>query len=153
MASPTANLGILAEHGLGVSKSLPEAYKWFSLAAESGDSEAARRRDAIKRQLDPAALAQAEKAVAAWTAREASPEANEVAEPEEWAGASETPNASLVTRAQSLLNKLGYDVGPSDGVMGTRTREAIRSFERKNGLEETGTVTVPLVTKLERLAS
>jgi peptidoglycan hydrolase-like protein with peptidoglycan-binding domain len=37
--------------------------------------------------------------------------------------------------------------------MGARTRDAIKSFERKNGLEETGKVTAPLVSKLERLAS
>ena len=67
-------------------------------------------------------------------------------EPQEWAEASAQTNASLVTRAQGLLNKLGYDVG-------ARTREAIKSFERKNGLEETGKVTIPLVTKLERLTS
>ena len=52
-----------------------------------------------------------------------------------------------------LLNKLGYDVGVPDGLMGARTRDAIKSFERKNGLEETGKVTIPLVTKLERLTS
>jgi len=44
-------------------------------------------------------------------------------------------------------------VGVPDGLMGARTREAIKSFERKNGLEETGKVTIPLVTKLERLTS
>ena len=44
-------------------------------------------------------------------------------------------------------------MGVPDGLMGARTREAIKSFERKNGLEETGTVTIPLVTKLERLTS
>jgi localization factor PodJL len=153
LADSQFNLGILAEHGLGISKNLPEAYKWFALAAASGDSEAAKRRDSIKPKLDAASLAEAEKTIAAWTAKQALPEANEVAEPQEWADASATPNASLVTRAQTLLNRLGYDVGMPDGLMGTRTREAIKSFERKNGLEETGKVTVPLVTKLERLAS
>jgi localization factor PodJL len=147
------NLGILAEHGLGMSKDMAEAYKWFSLAAQTGDAEAGRRRDAIKFQLDAARLAEADEAVAAWTANEASAEANDVVELEEWADASPASNSSLVSRAQGLLNKLGYDAGPPDGLMGARTREAIKSFERKNGLEETGKVTVPLVTKLERLAS
>jgi hypothetical protein len=48
-------------------------------------------------------------------------------------------------------HKLGYDAGSADGVMGERTRAAIRSFERKTGLKETGDVTIPLVT-LERAA-
>ena len=80
-------------------------------------------------------------------------EANAVAELPEWAEARPTPNTALVTRAQGLLNKLGYDVGMPDGLMGAKTREAIKSFERKNGLEETGKVTIPLVAKLERLTS
>lgn len=153
LADSQFNLGILAEHGLGTPKNLAEAYRWFALAADGGDEEAAKRRALVKPQLDPAALADAERSVSAWTAKPAAPEANEVLEPQEWADASPATNASLVTRAQGLLNKLGYDVGVPDGLMGAQTREAIRSFERKNGLEETGKVTIPLVTKLERLSS
>ena len=78
--------------------------------------------------------------------------ANEVLEAADWAEAS-AANPSLVTRAQALLNKLGYEVGAPDGQMSARTRDAIRSFERRNGLEETGKVTILLVTKLERLTS
>ncbi|MEX1060247.1 MAG: peptidoglycan-binding protein, partial [Methyloceanibacter sp.] len=149
LADSQFNLGILAEHGLGIPKNLTEAYKWFALAANGGDEEAAKRRELVKPQLDPAGLADAERSVDAWAAKEAAPEANEVLEPQEWADASPATNASLVTRAQDLLNKLGYDVGVPDGLMGARTREAVKSFERRNGLEETGKVTIPLVTKLE----
>jgi localization factor PodJL len=152
LADSQFNLGILAEHGLGVSQSLPDAYKWFALAAKGGDAEAAKRRDQIKSKLDAASLAEADKIVAAWTAKPALPEANDVPEQQEWAELSSAPNATLVTRAQNLLSKLGYDVGVPDGLVGARTRDAIKSFERKNGLQETGKVTVPLVTKLERLA-
>jgi localization factor PodJL len=153
LADSQFNLGILAEHGLGAPKNLAEAYKWFALAANGGDDEAAKRRELVKLQLDPAGLADAERSVSAWNAKQAAPDANEVLEPQEWADAAPQTNASLVTRAQGLLNKLGYDVGVPDGLMGARTREAIKSFERKNGLEETGKVTIPLVTKLERLSS
>jgi localization factor PodJL len=147
------NLGTLAEHGLGMPKDLPQAYRWFALAAESGDEEAAKRRELIKVRLDPASLAAAEQAVSAWTAKDAPTDANEVVELQEWADASPVSGTSLVSRAQTLLNKLGYDAGVPDGLMGNRTREAIKSFERRNGLAETGTVTLPLVTKLERLTS
>jgi localization factor PodJL len=148
------NLGILAEHGLGAPQNLPEAYRWFALAAKAGDQEAAKRRDLVKAQLSPAELQAAEQAVASWSAKQPVSEANGVNEPAEWADAAPTPNLALVSRAQSLLNKLGYDVGVPDGLMGAKTRDAIKSFERKNGLqEETGTVTIPLVAKLERLTS
>lgn len=153
LADSQFNLGILAEHGLGTPKNLTEAYKWFALAAGSGDQEAAKRRELLKLQLAPASLAEAERTVDTWIAKAADPEANEVPEPQEWADASPATNVSLVTRAQGLLNKLGYGVGTPDGLMGARTREAIKSFERQNGLEETGQVTIPLVTKLERLTS
>ena len=95
-------------------------------------------------------------AVATWTAKQAPAEANEIDEQQDWADATDvsaTPNIALVNRAQALLNKLGYDVGVPDGLMGAKTRDAIKSFERRNGLEETGRVTIPLVAKLERLTS
>jgi localization factor PodJL len=153
LADSQFNLGILAEHGLGAPKNLSEAYKWFALAAKAGDEEAAKRRELVKVQLAPVELATAEQAVAAWTGKVPTAEANDVGEPAEWADSSPTPNTALVSRAQSLLNKLGYDVGMPDGLMGAKTRDAIKSFERKNGLQETGQVTIPLVAKLERLTS
>ena len=153
LADSQFNLGILAEHGLGMPKNLTEAYKWFALAAKNGDAEAAKRRDLVKQELDPASLAAAEQTIQAWTAKPAAQDANEVAELQEWADASAATNVSLVNHAQTLLNKLGYEVGVPDGLMGLRTRDAIKSFERRNGLEETGKVTIPLVAKLERLTS
>ena len=39
---------------------------------------------------------------------------------------------------QSLLNELGYDAGHADGLIGARTREAIRSYQRDQGLFITG---------------
>ena len=59
----------------------------------------------------------------------------------------------LVTRAQELLNTLGYDVGAPDGLIGERTSSGVRQFQQRNGLEETGDVTIPLVRMLERRAS
>ncbi len=155
LADSQFNLGILAEHGLGMSKNLSEAYKWFSLAAASGDAEAAKRREIIRVQLAPATLAEAEAGVKAWKAKTAPAEANDVADQPAWAAAAPAPthNASLVTRAQTLLNALGYDVGPPDGLIGGRTRTAVKLFQRRNGLDETGDISIPLVTQLERLSS
>jgi localization factor PodJL len=153
LADSQYNLGILAEHGLGTTKNLGAAYQWFALAATNGDTEAAKRRDLVKVQLDPQTLAAAEQAVKSWKAKPAISEANEVALPTEWTASTETPTVSLVTRAQKLLNKLGYDAGPPNGQLDNQTRDAIKSFERRNGLDETGEVNIPLVTKLERLTS
>jgi peptidoglycan hydrolase-like protein with peptidoglycan-binding domain len=44
------------------------------------------------------------------------------------------------------------DYGAPDG-LGKRTRQAIKRFQQRNGLDETGEVSIPLVTKLEHLTS
>ena len=148
------NLGVLAEHGLGMQKDLAAAYKWFSLAAAHGDAEAAKRREVIRVQLAPSTLAKADAELKAWKAKPAIADANEVADNPAWAAAAPATEAvSLVARAQTLLNKLGYDVGAPDGLVGPRTQSAVKLFQQRNGLGETGEVTIPLVTQLEHLSS
>ena len=39
---------------------------------------------------------------------------------------------------QAALKSKGFEPGPIDGVMGTKTRTAIREFQKSNGLEPTG---------------
>jgi putative peptidoglycan binding protein len=46
---------------------------------------------------------------------------------------------SGVQEAQRLLQALGYDIGPADGVMGARTVAALKSFQSSRGLPVTGT--------------
>jgi localization factor PodJL len=50
-----------------------------------------------------------------------------------------------VRNIQALLTKYGYDAGTVDGVMGTKTREAIVSFQKDNNLPATGEVDEKLV--------
>jgi len=46
------------------------------------------------------------------------------------------PNS--VARVQQALTMMGYEPGPVDGMMGERTRGAIREFQRSIGVAETG---------------
>jgi len=46
-----------------------------------------------------------------------------------------------IRELQRLLNRLGYGAGPADGEIGSRTRAAIRAFERARGLEVRGRAT------------
>jgi TPR repeat protein len=48
------------------------------------------------------------------------------------------PDPELVRELQSALSTRGYSPGPADGVPGFRTREALREFQRSQGLSETG---------------
>ncbi|MFW2440135.1 MAG: peptidoglycan-binding domain-containing protein, partial [Arenicellales bacterium] len=43
-----------------------------------------------------------------------------------------------VKSIQNMLNNLGNDAGPSDGIMGSKTREAIKLYQQDHGLPVTG---------------
>lgn len=47
---------------------------------------------------------------------------------------------ATVREAQRLLNQLGYEAGPADGVMGRRTRGAVIAFQHESGLAPDGVI-------------
>ncbi len=51
---------------------------------------------------------------------------------------------------QSRLRALGYGVDPIDGIMGPRTRDAIRQFQRQRGLPADGKLNETLLVRLEK---
>lgn len=53
-----------------------------------------------------------------------------------------------VRSVQQALNDRGYDAGPADGIMGSSTRDAIRTFQSDAGLPLTGRVSPELMTEL-----
>jgi peptidoglycan hydrolase-like protein with peptidoglycan-binding domain len=53
-----------------------------------------------------------------------------------------------VRQAQETLKNQGQDPGPIDGIMGPRTRQALREFQGANGLEQTGTLDAATRQKL-----
>ncbi|HSC19226.1 MAG TPA: TetR family transcriptional regulator [Rhizomicrobium sp.] len=71
------NLGVLFERGLGVKQSLVNAYRWYALAAGQNDEESRARMEALKTQLNPTDLAEAERAAAEFRATAANPAAND----------------------------------------------------------------------------
>ena len=71
------NLAILYENGLGVPKDARQAYKWYALAARSGDKDAMRRRDALIAALDTAVVRTVESDVASWQRQSTSRLAND----------------------------------------------------------------------------
>jgi membrane-bound lytic murein transglycosylase B len=50
-----------------------------------------------------------------------------------------------VRELQRLLNRLGYNAGRADGRIGSRTRSAIRAFERARGMEARGRATTTVL--------
>lgn len=57
------------------------------------------------------------------------------------------PNGD-VRRVQAALVALGFDAGPADGVMGDKTRKAIRTFQTYRGLPATGQIDASLAREL-----
>ena len=55
---------------------------------------------------------------------------------------------SSVRELQQMLKQKGYDPGPVDGVMGNKTRNAIRNYERDNNLPVTGKKSEDLMIEL-----
>ena len=146
------NLGILAAKGVGMKQDLGESYKWFALAAKSGDKDAATKRDEVANAMQPEQLTRARAAAELWKPKSLNQEANSVDIPDEWTE-SQGQTASIdmkkaVTNIQLILNKNGYDAGPPDGLMGARTKSAIKAFQKANGMKATGDVNEELVRVL-----
>src|SRR5690606_6846367 len=66
VADSQYNLAILYARSIGVEADLGQSYRWFALAAASGDADAAKKRDQIAARLDPAELAEEQRAVRAF---------------------------------------------------------------------------------------
>lgn len=48
--------------------------------------------------------------------------------------------SSSIKQVQQKLNDQGYDAGPVDGKSGPKTKEALRKFQQKEGIQPTGQV-------------
>jgi len=59
-------------------------------------------------------------------------------------------NAALISEVQTLLNKKGYNAGPSDGIAGKKTRGAIQKFEQASNLPVDGLVDDALYAALKQ---
>jgi localization factor PodJL len=126
-------LGDAYERGLGVPATPIEAYVWYVVAAASGDEEALRRRDRLGGTLGATERGAADARAVALAASLAP---------------SAIPNRHLVAEIQRLLRAKGYDAGLDDGVIGERTAEAIRRYQKDQGLLVDGEPSEALVTKL-----
>jgi hypothetical protein len=45
---------------------------------------------------------------------------------------------SQIRQLQRTLSRQGFDIGPADGILGARTRQGIREFQSRRGMQVTG---------------
>ena len=61
----------------------------------------------------------------------------------------QSPDEAYKNKAiQGTLNSLGYECGTVDGVAGEKTRNAVRSFRREHGMEESDLIDLELMKKM-----
>lgn len=63
-------------------------------------------------------------------------------------GAGKPASSEEVRTAQRALRSKGYNPGPADGAMGPRTEAAVRQFQQKEGLKETGRLDIDTRARL-----
>lgn len=66
-----------------------------------------------------------------------------------WPLSDKALSVDQVMKIQSLLNKHGHSVGVVDGKIGTKTREAIRTWQIENGFSGDGYANLSLLVELE----
>ena len=151
MTDSQFNLGMLYARGLGVEQDFEKSYKWFSLAAKRGDTDSAKARDDIAKSLTADVVSRITADVEAWKAEPIELEAN-FAPIGTWTKdfnpGDAITNKEVIARVQEVLTRLGYDVGTPDGVAGPKTAEAIKTFERGTGMNESGKINPRLLAVL-----
>jgi len=145
------NLGVLYESGQGVSQRVETAFYWYGVAANQGDQTAQARLTILRGQLPVDVVSSADAKIAAFKPRKIDPAANGIFRDSSKTVETDTVKSSI-SKSQTLLSDLGYEVGAADGAIGPKTRSAIISFERSNGLPETGRVNAALIERLELAA-
>jgi len=63
-----------------------------------------------------------------------------------------TTDQSQLAEIQTILNRLNFDAGPADGLMGDRTRFAIRKYQTTMRLDVTGEPSQSLLENLREVA-
>jgi localization factor PodJL len=121
-------LALAHAQGIGTPVSFVEAYKWATIAAAAGNEEAGKLRTSLAGRMIREEIAPATRAAADWHPKEAGA----------W------PDQPLIRFVQFSLRQLGYDGGPVDGVVGARTRGAIKAATQQGELR-TDQITPALV--------
>ncbi len=148
------NLGVFYAQGRGIPTDYAEAQRWFKRAADQGIAKAFYNLAVLSESglggpanpagarayLSRAALLGDPDARAALAKKPApKPDASKNG------GDPTKPATEVIGAVQHMLTELGYDAGRIDGMLGDKTRQAIRKFQSDSGLPQTGVATEDLL--------
>ncbi|MCE9681966.1 peptidoglycan-binding protein [Halomonas alkalisoli] len=140
-------LGQMHEAGHGTLQDFVEAHKWYNLAAARGHRRAAAARDAVAARMTAQQISEAQQTARAWQPEEA-PSSQAI--PPSRPDIETLSGRQGVAEIQRELNRLGYDAGPADGVMGRRTRNAIHAYQADMDMAQDGHATSDLLRRLRQ---
>ena len=130
MARALYNLAVMTDQGLGVAQDKDKALELFRAAADAGDQRAI---EMVSGSGADTAPSESDSALNGAAGVELSDDA---------------PGA-MVAAVQEELTRLGLYSGRVDGLMGPKTRSAIRDFQRAAGVEESGMASEALLEALK----
>ncbi len=150
------NLGLIYENGLLGAPSPEKALFWYKTAADQGNPEAKTALEQLSKTLNisPGDIDRLMKE--SRSDFPAVPEKPKYAHNDVQKTHISPPNApgnpirdqALVSQIQNELIDLGLYPGPADGVFDPLTEDAIRSYQKTNGIPTTGTATGPLLAHM-----
>jgi uncharacterized protein len=165
------NLGTMYQNGFGVPQDDEIAVKWYRLAAEQGDASS--QNDLGTMYQNGFGVPQDDETAVKWY-RLAAKQGNELGKinlkriqrkvsEKEHRGEVARRNSKhefdrqqrleLARRIQEALQVLGLYAGKLDGVVGVKTKAAIRRWQKRNGLPDTVDVDQDQLAKLEQEAT
>ncbi len=147
------NLAVSFANGDGVPQNNVLAYALFDLAA-ADNPEAAEQRDSMARGITAEEIDRAVRLANRAREDDTAMFLGEVlgaALPAEPGPESESagPSPELIWTVQEALTALGYDTGATDGMIGSRTRAAVRAFQADTELGVDGQVSEQLLRRLQ----
>jgi len=139
-AAAQFNLGVRYGKGQGVPQDYVRAHMWTNLAAAQGQEFAAKNRDIMDKRMTRAQIAEAQRLAQNWRPKQQATVTT--------SSTRSATNRGHIARTQRNLAALGYDPGLADGILGPKTRAAIRAFQAREGLPVTGVISESLEAAL-----
>jgi localization factor PodJL len=151
-------LGLMHARGVGVPQSDKEALRWFRMAKAQGfpvdeqllsesTIQTYLKKNQPKTTPNVVTQPQAKTSEQPWQTPPPQPQLQ--------VKGVETPHAAirdkkaLIREIQKHLTEQGYKPGPIDGIMGGKTLQAIKDFQRKRGMEPDGLATEKVLDALK----